>query len=358
MSLKDRLLRLPIGREVPFVQIGLKIGLTDIDLEKKLEDLLKSDPSIGYLDSRRGIFIRGGSSSKRVPGNDKLEEITGKLAQAIENWKRVRDTGNCVELKPIESDLVAEIQGFIEEIRKAGGLQSGGKIDEFDEKSFLPIERKKLDPIFQTIASEDFSKFRSNFDENTWFSAGYIAHAFSLLQAAKIFYETSLLLKPNFAEARSNLGYVYIENKSWEDARDAFEEVLNQKMTYEEAWRGLGIVRRKLSDLPGAVDAFRKTLNINPKNAKAWCELGFTLRAQGEVTEVLQSYEKALKLDLNSAESWERVGIAMKKFGWDEQALYCWERAMELGHTLWGKWIGQLRKRGVKPKIPDFLDKY
>ena len=69
------------------------------------------------------------------------------------------------------------------------------------------------------------------------------------------------------AMALTNLGYLYIQQGNYQDAKAALEQAVELDGTDASAWSNLGVTQRRLGDPKAAADAFRRAYQLNPENA-------------------------------------------------------------------------------------------
>ncbi len=78
-------------------------------------------------------------------------------------------------------------------------------------------------------------------------------------------YGRALALKPDYAEAHSNLGNVLKDQGKLNEAVASYRRALELKPDFAEAHGNLGSTWEEMGDLPAAVDEFRAALRLNPR---------------------------------------------------------------------------------------------
>ncbi|MBI1993178.1 MAG: tetratricopeptide repeat protein [Deltaproteobacteria bacterium] len=77
-------------------------------------------------------------------------------------------------------------------------------------------------------------------------------------------FNRALELRAGYGEARSNRGWVYVEQKRWREAREDFEQALKSDPQDEGALYGLSQVLKEARDYAGAAQALRSLMARSP----------------------------------------------------------------------------------------------
>jgi len=93
------------------------------------------------------------------------------------------------------------------------------------------------------------------------------------LEKAVTSFDRALALRVDYREAKSNRGWVYVEQRRWPEARRDFEEVLKLDPEDEGALYGLSRVLKEARDYAGADQALRSLVARAP-NFVYWLEWG------------------------------------------------------------------------------------
>ena len=147
-------------------------------------------------------------------------------------------------------------------------------------------------------------------------------------------FEEALRLKPDFAEAHSNLGSALAAVPGrLDEAIAQYEEALRLQPDLAEAHNNLG---NALSRTPGrlnqAIAQFQEALRLDPDYAEAHNNLGNAwMRVPGRLDEAIAQYEEALRLQPNYAEAHNNLGGALGKMpGRLNEAVVQYEEALRL----------------------------
>lgn len=159
---------------------------------------------------------------------------------------------------------------------------------------------------------------------------------------------------PDYAQAHTNLGIVYTQEKRFTEAGREFETALKLdpaddtvRLSYVKTLTALlqydraepliheylqrhprdfeaqyftGIVERGLGNYAEAEKAFREAIALNPNHADAHYNLGFVLARMGKPAEARPELEKALKLNPDSSEARFQLASVLRALGQQQQA--------------------------------------
>jgi tetratricopeptide (TPR) repeat protein len=154
--------------------------------------------------------------------------------------------------------------------------------------------------------------------------------ALGQLDAAVKCYEQALAIKPDYAEAHSNLGNTLQELGQLDAAVKCYEQALVLKPNYAEAHSNLGLALYDLGQLDAAVKCYEQALAIKPDFAEAHNNLGITLNDLGQLDAAVKSYEQALTIKPEFAEAHSNLGNALQKLGQLETAVKYYEQALTI----------------------------
>ncbi|TRX93573.1 hypothetical protein FHL15_005545 [Xylaria flabelliformis] len=85
-----------------------------------------------------------------------------------------------------------------------------------------------------------------------------------------------------FARAQKSLGELYLQNKEWEKARQAYQLAVGVNRLSPELWNRLGDIELMLGHFPDAAEAFQRAIataneKVGGEDARTWSNLGTTL---------------------------------------------------------------------------------
>ena len=116
-------------------------------------------------------------------------------------------------------------------------------------------------------------------------------------------YNKALAIKPDYAEAYSNMGIALKDQGKLEEAIEAYNKALAIKPDYAEAYNNMGNALKDQGKLEEAIEAYNKALAIKPDYAEAYNNMGNALKDQGKLEEAIEAYNKALAIKPDYAEA-------------------------------------------------------
>ena len=116
------------------------------------------------------------------------------------------------------------------------------------------------------------------------------------LAQAEASHRRAIELRPDFAEAHSDLGNVMREQGRQGEALQSYRAALGLKPDYAEAHYNLGNVFKEQSRFADAEASYRTALALDPQHAKAHNNLGNTLKEQSRLDEASFEFDAAITL--------------------------------------------------------------
>ena len=112
---------------------------------------------------------------------------------------------------------------------------------------------------------------------------------------------------PRMAAAHRNLGWAYLSNKRYDEARASFQDALALDPADIDAHRGIAEAWLDQDRYPQAIAGFGEVLRRRPDDAGAHNSLAITLVLAGRRAEALAHFEEAVRLDPQFARNLERA---------------------------------------------------
>jgi Flp pilus assembly protein TadD len=135
------------------------------------------------------------------------------------------------------------------------------------------------------------------------------------LDEAEARYTQAIALRPNYAEAHSNLGNTLKEMGRLEEAVVRHMQAIELKPDYAEAYSNLGLTLQELGRCDEAEASYRHAISLKPDFFQAHNNLGSTLKNLGRLDEAEASYNQAIALKPDYAEAYSNLGVALKELG-------------------------------------------
>jgi Tfp pilus assembly protein PilF len=109
--------------------------------------------------------------------------------------------------------------------------------------------------------------------------------------------EKAIQLKPGFAAAENQLGYVAVRAGDAATAEQHFRNALAAVPRFAEASNNLGTLLGQQGRDTEAEVRFRSAVSANPRYIRAWVNLAATLASESRFPEAREAVDGALKID-------------------------------------------------------------
>jgi len=148
-------------------------------------------------------------------------------------------------------------------------------------------------------------------------------------------YAEAVRLKPDYYEARRNLGNALFALGRNAEAIEQYEEALRIKPDYSEAHADLGNVLRSLGRLPEATEHYAEAIRLNPGNGGAHNGMGCVLAASpGRMGDAVTEFKEAIRLEPGNVEAICNLGNACRIAGRIPEAVSNYEEALRIDPEL------------------------
>ncbi len=127
-----------------------------------------------------------------------------------------------------------------------------------------------------------------------------------LLEARKAV-QSALILDENNIEALRREGYLYLEDREFEEAKKVYDKILSLDPDDDIAHDSLANTLHKLGEDEAAMQHHQKAIELDPEYAPHYFNYANTLYDLGRHDEALKQYQKAYKLDSEIEEAKEMI---------------------------------------------------
>ena len=109
------------------------------------------------------------------------------------------------------------------------------------------------------------------------------------------YFNRALKLKPNFPEARNNMGTVYLLTGGWDKAIFCFKEAANNPLyeTPQYAYNNMGTAYFNKGDYPKAIESYQLAIKTTGSYYVAYLNLAIAYKAQGDWDKALAACREA-----------------------------------------------------------------
>ena len=136
-------------------------------------------------------------------------------------------------------------------------------------------------------------------------------------------------LKASFAEAHFQLGCIFGQQGTLEDAADCFMLATHYRPDFAEAHFQLGLAELGLAQFDDAIESFQKATQLTPGYAAAHCNLGYLLYKHLERMDDAEAHlRRALELDPASIEAQINLAMVLDHRGENDEAVALYDRIL------------------------------
>jgi type IV pilus assembly protein PilF len=135
------------------------------------------------------------------------------------------------------------------------------------------------------------------------------------LDLAEQKYLQAIRLRPDFSEARNNLGVTYLELQRWDEAIAQLTIVVNDLFyqSHDNASMNLALAHFGKGNNATALSLLRPIIARNPRSAAARVNLGRIYSAEGKNELAIDEFKKAVALSADNIKAHYHLGIACIK---------------------------------------------
>ncbi|MDA1090884.1 MAG: tetratricopeptide repeat protein [Proteobacteria bacterium] len=159
---------------------------------------------------------------------------------------------------------------------------------------------------------------------------GVIAHQSGDNGTALDLITKAIAIKPDVAEAHTNLGNALQDLGRWDDAAASYRRALALKPDYVDALNNLGITLKEQGEPDEAAACYRRAIALKPESAELHSNLGNALKDLRQTGDAIACFRQAIALKPDFAEAHNVLGIALKNSGQTEDAVASYRRALAI----------------------------
>ena len=133
-------------------------------------------------------------------------------------------------------------------------------------------------------------------DPEVYYNLGVTYYDLGDTTNAKLSYQKTLELQPNFSMALNNTGVIYFNQLNYEKAAGYFKRIIATDTTFVDAYSNLGACYHNRSDYKNAAAFYLLALKKNPRNKAIVNNLAVVYRAMGDSVLSQQMLQRAALL--------------------------------------------------------------
>jgi Tfp pilus assembly protein PilF len=181
----------------------------------------------------------------------------------------------------------------------------------------------------------DMSLVMNPHNERTHFLLAFIAMGRKNYTEAVLHYKKALEAKPDYFDARENLGAAYLAMRRWVEAIATLTPLLTERL-YSTPYilhNNLGLAHMGKRDLASAVEEFKKSVFLNPRFCLGLNNLGRVYVEQGDERQAVKSFQKTIERcsEYGYADPFFYLGRIYERAGRRAEALELFRQCAELG---------------------------
>ena len=168
----------------------------------------------------------------------------------------------------------------------------------------------------------------------------------------------SLHSRPDYTDARNNLGNIYRITGDYSTAETCYRQVVDESPTHPQAWNNLGGVLLSQRNFSGSLECYNKACDQAPDSADFHYNRGHALHNCQQWQEAEAAYRRAIELNPEHAAAFRELASILQSQERTDEAIQCFQQSAELDalrgevHCAHGD---ALRSRGL---LPDALLAY
>ena len=226
------------------------------------------------------------------------------------------------EIEEAEILYQTVLKTFAKNKRAQEGLASlnNHKVDSRYRKTSQEMVNKIVDLYdqgkFSTVVDQA-QAFTKQYPQayTVWNLLGASAAQLGMSDQAVTAFKKVINLKPDYADAYSNLGNALQDQGDIDQAIKVYKKAILLKPNYAEAYNNMGIALKNLGKLEESIIAHNKTLSLKPDYADAYNNLGIALQDQNKIKESIYAYKKALVIKPDDAEIHQNLSFMLLRNG-------------------------------------------
>ena len=135
---------------------------------------------------------------------------------------------------------------------------------------------------------------------------------------------------PNSVTLNNISGAIYAALQDYDAALERYKRAIELKPDYAEAHTNMGIVLHGTGEIASSIKNHEKAIEINPNFFEAYNNLGNVLRDIGRLDEAIRNYDKAIELKPDFSQAYYNVGIAWRDKGNPKKAAENYKNAIKI----------------------------
>jgi tetratricopeptide (TPR) repeat protein len=145
-----------------------------------------------------------------------------------------------------------------------------------------------------------------------------------------VHFSKTVLINPELADARNNLGKVFLKEEKPTEAIECFNELIRRKEGSSEVYYNLAATMSKQGKYDEAIKCFNKALELDSEYPNVRSEMGTELLMAGRTNDAITCFNKSLETSTDTMEAYVNLAIAYSRLGNYEMSKQNRRKAAEL----------------------------
>ena len=159
---------------------------------------------------------------------------------------------------------------------------------------------------------------------------GYVFEVQGNLDEAVVHYRKATECNSNLLPAHQNLGFALLNLGQNDAAEESLLRVIALAPEHATALQSLGVIAAQRGDFLQAETLLRRALELQPDFADAHSNLGNTLKGLDRLNEAEASYRRATQINPDYADAHNNLGLTLKELGRLDEAEASYRRAIQI----------------------------
>lgn len=185
----------------------------------------------------------------------------------------------------------------------------------------MTVHNSKENPHMEKNTKDDLEQI---------FKKYYSAHREGKLFEAEKGYQEILKKRPDWGQALTALGSLYLDQDRPDKAKPIFEKAANLNPPDLSACYSLARLKQLENDHQGAIAIYKVMLDQQPNAGIVWNNLGIAYREIGRPNDALSSFQAAVRFAPQMAEAWNNLGVTQDEHNLTQNALNSYKKAIEI----------------------------
>ncbi|OGY43493.1 MAG: hypothetical protein A2731_01595 [Candidatus Buchananbacteria bacterium RIFCSPHIGHO2_01_FULL_39_8] len=143
-------------------------------------------------------------------------------------------------------------------------------------------------------------------------------------------WQKTLEQRPDYGRVYNNLGYVYYQQKKYDEALNYLEKAKELEPDLPVIYQNLGNIYDELNQYDKAIENYQKVIELKNNLAEAYNNLATVYQKTNQLDQAIENYKKAIEVDPNYFMSYSNLGLVYLLKDNNSQAEYNFKKALEI----------------------------